>query len=131
MEFVMAGSAISHVPPGEYEAIVTKVSLEDKYKRKVLILQFMIDGGEYDGEFVKAFANANYETFSPETKVWKWAETALDREIGVGETIDPEKVFMNRILKVRIDDKNRKDNKMGEQPVISNVTDILGLKCEL
>jgi hypothetical protein len=122
----MGGGTLSHIPAGEYEADVLKVEIESIYKRKSLVLHFQVQGGPHDGIIMRGFANADYETFSKETKVRKWLELSLDRELEDGEDIDLPKTFMNRILRVRVEDKKIKGDR-----IISNVTDILGFVREL
>jgi hypothetical protein len=122
----MGGGNLCHIPPGEYEAIVHSVSVEKKYNRKTLVLMFEIHGGENDGEYLRGFANANYEVFSKETKVSKWVECSLGRELEEGEDIDPVKAFQERILKVQVEDKETKGGIL-----LSNITDIIGLVREL
>lgn len=121
------GSRQQVVPSGEYRVIVRDIR-KDKFigKRDSLEFIFEIADGSHAGSQIRGFANAHYETFSEYTKIWRWlaAINAADDDPALEIDLD---VFYDKVLNVKIETKISR--KTGNQ--FSNVTDILGVACDL
>jgi hypothetical protein len=114
------------IPEGEYLAIVTGIRKTQTFKRPVLEFNFEIADGEYKGNAVKGFCNADYESFTSRTKVYGWYERAAGNSPENLDEIETDD-FKEKVLRVKVASKTSKKTGI----IFSNVIDILGVKCDL
>ena len=70
------------IPMGEYPAVIADVRLTDGMFGQQCEFVFTLEGGEFDGSFIKGWTSAK---FSPKSKLFKWAQAAFG-----GAEIPPE-----------------------------------------
>ena len=70
------------IPMGEYPAVIADVRLTDGMFGQQCEFVFCLEGGDFDGSFVKAWTSAK---FSIKSKLFRWAEAAFG-----GAEIPPE-----------------------------------------
>ena len=124
--FIVGGPRSEVIPPGEYQSVVVDWKLEQKYGRRSLVLIHEIAAGENRGVQLRQWLNANYETFSPQTKLYRQYEIVTGEALEEGEELNPDD-FKERVYRVRVETK--KSQKSGNEH--SNVTEILDVVREL
>jgi hypothetical protein len=124
---IKAGVRHAHIPPGNYKVRVTEIR-ESTFinKRKTFEFHFEVAEGEFKGTNMRGFVNGNYESFSPYTKLHRWMLPFTKGDLESGDELDLD-IFMNKILIASVADKISR--KTGN--IFSNVTEILGVHCEL
>ena len=134
------GGGSCHIPPGIYDAVVPtadEVILMKKYNRNVLVLEFFIAGGEFDGSGpIRAWINASQKKPGPASKLFQWAVVALGRNIEPGEIMDPKKIFGGKIYRVEVETKiptrvDKETRLKEESDPVSNVVELLSLRYDL
>ena len=120
---IKAGMRDQHIPPGEYRARVSEIR-EASFiaKRKTFEFIFEIADGEHRGTSLRGFVNAEYESYSQHTKMYRWIMVNNKGDFGPGDVLDLD-IFKGKILRVQVEDKISRKTKI----VFSNVTDILGV----
>ena len=121
------GSCLAHVPPGQYKVKVVDIH-QTKYmnKRPTLEFEFEIVDCEYRGTKIRGFVNADYETFSAYTKLYKWYFIATGDELGYGDEGDFSE-FEDKIFLAEVETKESRKTKNQ----FSNVTDLISLLGEI
>lgn len=120
------GKKRSWVPPGIYQAKITKIEQVNNFNKPVLNFIFEIVAGDCREVELRGFVNANYETFSENTKLYQWYLAASGEALLPEETIHMDD-FYNKVLEVKVEDKISKKTKNQ----FSNVTEILRVVHEL
>lgn len=119
------GERQAAIPSGEYHAVLWELKETQLFKKRHLVFTFEIRGGLHHGMHLRGFINADYDSFSPFTKLWKWAAAVAEGDMDPGDELDTE-IFWHKILKVRVETKISK--KTGNP--FSNVTEIEGVVIE-
>lgn len=121
------GNKRSWVPPGAYRVKVNNIEKKTPFgDRPVLEFLFEIVSGDHKGVELRGFCNANYETFSENTKLYQWHAAVTGDELEPGDELEIN-VFFDKILEVEVEEKISKKTKNK----FSNVTKILGVIGEL
>lgn len=113
------------IPDGEYLAKVLEIKRTQVFQKPVLELDFEVADGEHRGSALKAFINFPYETFSAQTKLYRWASVVLNGA-SPGDEIDAS-IFLDKLLRVRVEMKESRRTKNR----FSNVTEILAMVGDL
>ncbi|MBK8202625.1 MAG: hypothetical protein IPK68_10030 [Bdellovibrionales bacterium] len=119
---VKVGAAHKVVPDGEYKCIVREIKAGTFVgKRKTFEFHFEIAEGEHKGVQVRGFVNGNYESFSSNTKLYRWHCIANgESELPVGDEINLDD-FLDKVFVARIVTKESKKTKN----LFSNVEEVI------
>lgn len=121
------GNKRSWVPPGTYQLKVNSIEQKTLFQNKsVLEFLFEIATGDHRGVELRGFCNANYETFSENTKLYQWHAAVTGDELEPGDELGVE-VFYKKVIEAEVEDKISRKTKSK----FSNVTKILKVIYEL
>lgn len=125
---IKVGSPRSWIPPGKCHVTVKNIEKTRPFKDKwAFQFTFEVSDGEYHGVQLRGFCNANYETYSQNTKLFQWLSVVTgDDFLEPGDELDLN-VFFDKLLEVKVEEKISKKTKNK----FSNVTEIIGVVCEL
>lgn len=117
------GNKRAWIPAEIYNAEVVSIEQKMLFKDKpILEFIFEIASGEHEKTELRGFCNANYQTFSENTKLYQWCAAATGNTFEPGEELDLG-VFYNKVLIVKVEEKISRKTKNK----FSNVTEILGI----
>ena len=125
---VKVGAAQKVVPDGEYKCLVREIK-EGSFvgKRKTYEFIFEIADGEHKGVQIRGFVNGNYESFSSNTKLYRWYCFAIgESELPVGDELSLDE-FLDKLFVVRIVTKISKKTKN----TFSNVEEVISKYMDL
>jgi hypothetical protein len=108
------------IDPGKYKAFIRNISMEQKYQKDTLVFLFEIAEGPHKGIQCNGYCNANYASFTSNTKLHKWYSNVAGEEPSPGTDFDLE-VFYDKVLLVEVSTK--KSRKTGN--LFSNVMSVL------
>jgi hypothetical protein len=114
------GEKCSCIAPGQYKAFVRNITVEQKYKKDTLVFLFEIAEGPHKGVQCNGYCNANYVSFTSNTKLYKWYVPAAGEEPTPGSDFDLD-VFYDKLFLVEV--KTKEARKTGN--LFSNVVQIL------
>ena len=114
------------VPEGHYKAVVLKIEERTRFNKKQLDFTFELKDQNEHGVILKAFLNANYESFTSHTKIYRWLAVANKNDLEEGAVFS-EKIFYNKVFLVEVKEKISRKTKN----LFCNVTEIVKVLHEI
>ncbi len=114
------GECRSVVPPGEYKVRIISIVKKPNFNREILVFLFEIVEGSHKGTQLNGFCNADYKSFSSNTKFYQWYCVAIGEEPEPGDDIELD-AFFNKVYLARVEIKSSRKTK---NP-FSNITELL------